>query len=75
MYNCDFCGHTTPPKQRKLTITVTEAVTYPARKGVNPLRINGRRVKPHNDPGGEGRQIVYELAACKVCYGKERHEN
>lgn len=67
MYRCGFCGRTSKPGERaSRVITEIREKIYPYRKGVNTLKIEGKK-EVRDDPGGRGTEIVHEVLAHPGC--------
>lgn len=68
MYRCGICLTVVGPSVRLMTkVMASRSKSYPFRRHANPLKIKGRWVEPHDDPGGSGWEIVKEVAVCKEC--------
>ena len=72
MYQCEVCGHITPPRtpSEKITVVTRNAV-YPFRPKVfgcwKRLPGGGSKFTRTDDKGGTGPQVVRELTACPEC--------
>lgn len=71
MYRCQNCGKVVPPATPcHLVALQTRPKKYPARSKANRMVewVRGKpKVKYTDDPGGQGREIVRELAMCLAC--------
>jgi hypothetical protein len=71
MFRCQHCGTVTPPRVSAETIVVKSRLqTYPFREDAHRITDCRRHRNPHpvhDDPGGNGREIVREIRVCLPC--------
>lgn len=72
MFKCQVCERGVDPGVASAKLTVERRPrTYPLRWNVNPAPKGFRRVEGQlacvDDPGGQGREIVREVVACRSC--------
>ena len=67
MYRCEQCKEVVGPRIPQLrAVTETRVKLYPVREAANHVMKRGKLVWV-DDAGGEGREIVRELALCARC--------
>lgn len=68
MYRCEQCKEVVGPRVPQLrAVAETRVKLYPVRERANHVMKRGKRVWV-DDAGGEGREIVRELALCARCH-------
>ena len=69
MYRCDQCnGVVGPGIAQRREVTATRLKLYPVRENANYVMKHAKRKRVWvDDAGGEGREIVRELALCPRC--------
>lgn len=68
MFNCELCGKTSKPRERRHTVIVVEKMTVHA--PVTRLEGRGEYREEKTYPGGRGMQIVNAVHTCVKCSDK-----